>query len=783
MVTAALAFLAGIACLQFVPSLPHTGWLWVCVAFAFAVRRKLRLVSIFLAGFGIAWLQAADKLAAILPADLEGRDLLAQGTVTGLAEQFNQGWRFRYTIDRYRKNGVWVAADTPVRLNWYRATRTPRPGEQWQLRVRLRQPHGFANPGSFDYEGWLYRHDIYATGYVRKSSDNRLLGIAARYSIDRLRDRLSQLLDSTVANSDNRALFKALVIGQRDEIAPGQWEVMRRTGTGHLMAISGLHIGLIAGLVFMVTKRLWVWLPQQIALRVPAASAAILCAFFAAGLYALIAGLSIPTQRAFIMVGAVCLARLPARRADLPGSLAIAMVAVLVHDPASVLSPGFLLSFAAVALIALGTRGVGLVKSGIVHRLSGLLKVQWRLSLGLLPLTIILFQQAAWLSPIANLFAVPWMSIAVVPLAVAGTVASPISQFLAEAMLALANAGLSVLWWTLEWLAALPGARWLHGPPPVWTWLPAIAGIALLLAPAGIPARWTGLILLLPAISSSPQRPLPGEVWLTLLDVGQGLASVVETTNHVLVFDTGPRWNSGFDTGRAVLVPFLLRRGITTVDQLVISHGDNDHIGGAKSLTERLPVSDILASVPEKIDWRKAEPCHAGQSWQQDGVQFRFLHPEAGATGSENNRSCVLVVETRSGRKLLLTGDIERQAEKRLVESFPETLGASVLIAPHHGSRTSSTPDFLAAVGADLVLIPAGYRNRFGFPHPSVFRRYVNTGARIFDTGRNGAISVRIGPSGTPIQVTTFRTTRRRIWHHEMVPIQDRNPYDRASRS
>jgi len=763
------AFLAGTLSLQLLPNLPGPAGVLgaVFLSLACAVWR-LRSPVFFLLGFLWAWLHATITLQTGLPQRWEGTNLVVQGRVAALPERQPRGWQMQLDIDRVNDGSAWHNFAMSARLNWYERDAAPAVGETWQLEVRLKRPHGFANPGSFDYEGWLFRQGIRATGYVRPSSDNRRLAPAQGYVVQRLRARLSRYLTELLPASGSRALIEALVIGKRDRVTRGQWDVLRRTGTGHLMAISGLHIGLTAGLVFLLVRRAWALVPG-LTERLAAPRIAALTALLAAFIYALLAGFSVPTQRALIMVAIVCGAQILGHRSSLAQNLMVAMLAVLVYDPSSVLSPGFVLSFAAVGFIAYGTAGTISLSPIPWRRLRRTIRLQWLLALGLLPVTLVIFQQAAWLAPIANLLAVPWMSLGVVPVALLGTLLAPLSTTLASMLLTIAGWLLDALWWFLEHLAALPGSLWEHARPPVWTWVPAIAGILWTLLPKGIPARWLGCFLVLPAVLAEPARPAAGGAWLTLLDVGQGLAAVVQTRNHVLVFDTGPRWSTGFDTGDAVVAPYLVSEGWGKIDRLIISHGDNDHIGGTESLMQRLPVASVITSVPEQITWAESQPCIAGQAWTWDEVRFTILHPAASTSARGNDRSCVLKVQTTGGTGILLPGDIERRAEAYLVEASASALKAAVLVAPHHGSRTSSTPDFIAAVAPELVLFPVGYRNRFGFPVPEITRRYARRGIRLLDTSASGAIVAHLPGETGPLEVTTYRQTMRRYWHRQTV--------------
>jgi competence protein ComEC len=382
-------------------------------------------------------------------------------------------------------------------------------------------------------------------------------------------------------------------------------------------------------------------------------------------------------------------------------------------------------------------------------------------ALGLAPFLLLFFRQVSLVSPIANFLAVPVLGTLLIPVCLSGALLLPLVPAAGAGLLQLAEFILNRTWPVLEWLSALPLAQWNHAEPPFWTVPLAFLGTLLLLAPRGIPARWLGLVLLLPATLYHPERPTPGEFRLVLLDVGQGLASVVETRHRALVYDTGVRLSPSFDMGRAVVEPYLRARGIGTIDTLVVSHGDLDHIGGARSLLARFPVGRAYTSVPEQLAGFPAAPCAAGQRWNWDGVDFEMLGPLRNSE-KENDNSCVLRVQGRSG-SALLTADIERTAEGLLVENYRERLRSDVLVVPHHGSKTSSTGPFLEAVRPRLALIPAGYLNRFGFPHPAVMDRYTGIDALTLSTAERGAIVVETGKDG--MRTFTHRPEHRRYWH------------------
>lgn len=373
------------------------------------------------------------------------------------------------------------------------------------------------------------------------------------------------------------------------------------------------------------------------------------------------------------------------------------------------------------------------------------------------------------LAPVANLIAVPWVSLWVVPLTLLGVVLLPLSSGLAELVLYLASKGMSGLSALLTWLDG-----WIEPlavvPANDWLLVPAAIGIAILL----FYKRWQrsmGLFGLLPLVLINPAQLQHGEARFTLLDVGQGLAAVVETRDHTLIFDTGARYRSGFNFGDAVILPYLRYRGLEQVDTLVVSHGDNDHIGGAKSLYEQTKILKIMTSVPEMLPWgdevegTDINPCNSGEPWAWDGVRFEFIHPKSlDLPLSENNLSCVLRVATLD-RSVLLTGDIESQAEKLIIDAHGAKLRADILVAPHHGSKTSSSQSFIERVSPEWVLFPVGYRNRYHFPHQTVVARYQKQGSQILRSDRAGAISFKLCEK-CPLIPQRFRQQERRYWHN-----------------
>lgn len=758
-----VALLFGTLFLQQFQQLPDAQWGWwllLTLPLSF-MRFYLAPLFWFCNGFLLALIYANTLLASSLVPALEGEDLLLEGVVASIPEQRDRLWRFEYVIEGVLTPGVTMdQLPKRIRLNWYNHVPRLDVGERWQLLVRLKQPHGFMNPGGFDYEGWLYRHSIRATGYVRDKGDNRRLGEGGLgYQVDRWRSLLSRKMDAALPQQEFRGIIKALAIGKQDEIGAEQWTIFLKTGTNHLVAISGLHVSMISGLAFFLLR--WLWgRSSRLALRWPAQKVGAVAAITAALIYAALAGFSIPTQRTLIMVVVFMVGLILQRYRRPSDGLLLALLIVLLLDPLAVMDAGFWLSFGAVAFIFFGMGGRvathGLWwKWGRIHLL---------MALSLAPLTLLLFQKASLVSPLANFVAVPWVSLVVVPLVLLGCLLLLVVPVAGQWLLELANGCLDLIWPFLSWCAGLPVAQIYQAFVGEWVIIPAMIGVVWLLAPRGWPGRWLGVVWLATAFLLPHARPAPGEAWFTLLDVGQGLAAVVATEQHLLVFDTGPGFSETFDTGEAVVLPYLLQQGVQRVDMLVVSHGDNDHIGGAKSLLESFPVTRLLTSAPERLESHHPELCLAGEQWSWDGVGFEILHPVSEFLKKGNNNSCVLKVTTATG-SLLLTGDIEQQAERALLSRDAAKLRADLLVVPHHGSKTSSTEEFISAVAPRWALFPVGYRNRYKHPRPEVVARYRAHNITLLASDRMGAITLRLGRDGIEMP-EAYRETDGRYWTH-----------------
>ncbi len=770
---AILAFAAGVLILQWQAELPAAGWLVAAAAGGlalFAAARRWPWFSVpaaLLLGFAWAGGWAMLRLADALPAAHEGRDIELVGVVASLPQAFENGVRFEFDVERSS-----LAAPKRIALSWYHGFRPQedddfhilprlRAGERWQLTVRLRRPHGNVNPHGFDYEGWLFERGLRATGYVRKSGENRRLDdlvIAPGYLVERAREAVRERFRRALGEASYAGVLVALAIGDQRAIEPELWRVFSRTGTTHLMSISGLHVTMVAGLAAGLAGWAWRRLPRLV-LRLPAQKAAAAMGFLAAFAYCLLAGFAVPAQRTLYMLAVVALALGSGRAIAGSRVLAAALLVVLLLDPWAVLAPGFWLSFGAVGVLFYA--GAGRLRAG--HWLTEWARAQWAVTLGLIPALLALFQQFSLVSPLANAVAIPVVSLLVTPLVLLATLP------FAAPLLHLAHWLTDALMRFLVWLSATGWAVWQQPAPPAWAVALGVAGVAWMLLPRGFPARWVGAVALVPLVALPVARPPEGELLVRMLDVGQGLAVHVQTANHDLLYDAGPAYSADADAGSRVVVPYLRAIGVARLDMLVVSHRDKDHEGGAASVLKEVPTGELLTSVADDhplgavpVPRRR---CSDGQSWAWDGVRFEVLHPEEadyGRSRKSNALSCVLKVSAPGGA-LLLTGDIEAKEEAALVARHGGRLAADVLLPPHHGSRSSSSAEFIAGVSPRLSLVSAGYRNRFGHPSPEVVERLRNSAVVMRRTDAEGALTLRFGPAG--IAVAAARDERRRYWH------------------
>lgn len=758
MLITAAAFLAGASALQGLGDLPE---LSVVAALSLAMTLLAacvpRSTAIALGalgfGFGWAWIAASHRLATDLPAGLESRDLDLSGHIASLPEQRGRDLRFEFEPT---PGSMFLPAR--VLLTWYDTPVAPAAGELWRLRVRLKRRRGFANPGGFDYEAALLRDGIGASGYVKMDLAGGPEGeLADSHRLLRLRASLATRLADVVPEGGFAGILTALITGDRRAVVPEQWAVFRATGTSHLMAISGLHIGMAAGIGAWLGSFL-IRLPGAQRRRWSTTSAAAAGAVVTAAGYAALAGFTIPTQRALVMLSVLVLAKGLRREIGLAQGLAAALIAVLLIEPLAPLSAGFWLSFAAVGVI--GWTWAGLL--GRPAAVGSLIRVQLAVGVGLLPVIVALFGQLSLVAPIVNLIAVPLFSLLVVPAALLGTLLLFLWPPLGEIVLGADHGLLELAWPALELAAQAPLALWQVPPLSSWAGALLTAGAVLLVGPGIAASRVLGLALCLPALAGAPSVPERGALHVTVLDVGQGLAVMVRTQSHVLLYDAGPGFRSGADAASLAIVPYLHHQGIRAVDRLLLSHGDLDHMGGVPTLLREVELRDIAGSRSVGVAESRLRHCRRGERWVWDDVSFAIVHPAARSTLEDNDGSCVLLIEGRHGR-VLLPGDIEQTGEEEILAG-EVSRPVDLVIAPHHGSLTSSSPRFVQAMGARYVIFAAGQGNRWGFPRPEVVERWRAAGAVPFITADSGAVTVRLGRHGIekPIE---YRREHRRYWH------------------
>lgn len=704
-------------------------------------------------GFVWASAYAAWHVPPHLPSDTPRHDLVVEGWVQGLPQVRGSLTRIIFAASTIDFAGQRLNADWRFRVSWHDAPEL-RPGERWVLPLRLKTASGYATPGAWDYEGWLYHQGIRYTGYVRDGLGVRRVGRGRTPSVDAVRAQISRLLAAATESDFANGVLRALVVADRSGLDDGARQIFRDTGTSHLMAVSGLHIGLVSGAVMMLSGALWRLIPAACG-RVPTRIAAAAVGLVAAFVYSALAGFGLPTQRALIMLGVFVAALIGRREPSAIHGVSVAVLLVLAWHPPSVLDAGFWLSFGAVVAIFAALRWTRYQALWVRA-----VAVQAVITLGLTPILAVYGLPVSALSPLVNLVLVPAFGILIVPASLIGGLLVLVSEQWASLLLMpLAGLldGIEVL---LRLVAEL---SWFL--PPVAGVVPAMLSAAILwmIAPPGIPMRWVGAPLCLLPWLPRPDIVEHGAFHFHLLDVGQGLSAVVETRHHVLVFDTGPEFSSGFSTAEAVVLPFLRRRGYDKLDRLIVSHADNDHAGGTHILLDALTVAETWSGEPADLG-PMVRRCQAGDAWRWDGVQFQILHPATGSVSSGNNASCVLRVDNAAG-SLLLTGDIEAAVEQRLVTSAGESLSASVVVAPHHGSASSSTQRFVEAVDAEQVLFAAGWANRYGFPDPDVVERWALQGATPFDTAMTGTLSFDFSADGTRSGPVSHRQVARRFWN------------------
>jgi competence protein ComEC len=753
--------------------------------------------------------RAAWRLAEALPPALEGQDLQVTGVVAQLPRVGLSGTRFVFEVESASHQGRPAQIPQTLSLGWYRGFDDSAllggppadlaAGQRWQFTVRLKQPHGSFNPHGFDLELWLFEQGIRAGGSVRDTRGAVALKLADGVGrpVERARQAVRDAILRQVSDPRAAGVLAALVIGDQAAITRDDWDLFRITGVAHLMSISGLHVTMFAWAAGLAVA--WAWRRSpRLMLAVPVPLAARWGGLALAAAYALLAGWGVPAQRTVWMIGVVALLRTLGVRWPLLLVLLCAGLIVVLADPWALLQPGFWLSFVAVGLLVSSEPAAGPVPlppgatrwQRLRHTLQGGLRTQLVASIGLAPLSMLFFQQVSIVGLLANLVAIPAVTLLITPLGLLGVLLQPlwlVGGWLVQALSAL-----------LQAVAGWPLAVWTAAAAPPWAAASGLLAAVLAVLPLPWRLRLASLPLMLPLLWPAVQRPAPGSFEVLAADVGQGTAVLVRTARHLLVYDAGPTYSPEADAGGRVLLPLLRVRGEPRVDLLVLSHRDTDHVGGAASLLGGVPVRALSTSLepahPLLQRGLPHTPCSAGQRWQWDGVQFELLHPlPADVAGGEGPRlrpnalSCVLRVQGRlagngAGRggqdnSMLLTGDIEAAQEAALLARDPAALRSGVLLVPHHGSRTSSTTAFLDAVAPHTAVAQAAYRSRFGHPAPDVVARYSERGIQFVQSDRCGAWTLL--PDGSS---RCERLVARRYWHHPGATAPAPGPAPTANR-
>jgi len=793
-----------VLCLQSSASLPASDALMAMAALCVALvligwallgrHRPFAQCLLLAAVGGGAWCWAAliatQHLEQRLPPALEGIDLTLTGVIDDLPVATSHGQRFGFRVERCEPD---CTADSRIQLSWNASRKAGadaavpdvKPAQRWTFVVRLKRPHASHNPGAFDRELRWLQEGVGAIGSVRSAQllDDHAGGLME--SIERLRRliRRAILEACSPARAREAGVLAALAMGDQAAIDASLWTVFNQTGVGHLMSISGLHITMLAGLGASLAGRLWgsrAAARRGLPCRIPVQRVRLIAAVAVAFAYSLIAGWGIPAQRTCFMLAAAALWLSAGRQASIASAVGVAAAAIVMLDPWAPLAAGFWLSFVAVLAIVWVCSASQPGLTGWRLFADGAVRTQWAATIALVPLGAWFFGSISIVGPLANAFAIPLVSAVITPLSLAGGAVALVSTSLASWLL-IPSA------WLTQWLldALLVLAGWggssIALPRPGLAVLAmSLTACALLLAPRGVPRKWIGAIGLLPMLSMPLQRPALGEIWVTALDVGQGTSVVIQVGERSLVYDSGPSMGSHTDAGSRVVVPWLKGQGIASPDAMVISHLDDDHSGGARSILRDSPPDWVATSIrpdhPILAASRRTLPCRRGERWHWGEVEFEFLHPAdppEPARGSPTNAiSCVLRI--RSGQaSVLLAGDIEAPQERRLLALYePQALRADVLLVPHHGSATSSTEAFIDAVDPRWAVFQVAYRSRFNHPNPKVLARYEARGIGVLRSDADGAVSLRVSPDGT-VRVDRSRETPARYWRVPALPARE----------
>jgi competence protein ComEC len=744
-----IGFFIGILSLNACHHLPHPAWImlgltplpfWFLPNY-FWQRLRLPLAILFGFSWALAYVYLFDN--HLLPTTAINKKILIQGIIHSLPEQKAQGWQFNFAVQRFTFHNTWQPIHLYTRLTWKHPPCTLFAGQKWQLYVQLKPPHSTFNPGEFDYETWLFANKITATGHVRASPYNQLLHVSQGTAvIQRIRQHLAQTITLSTEGSPMTGFIQALAVGVRDKITEDQWQVLRNTGTNHLMAIAGLHIGLVTGAIWFIVS----FLARRcgpLPLYIPIPQIAAFAALISAVIYSALAGFALPTQRAVIMISVFLLATLLRRQLPSSQTLLLALYVVLLFDPLITLSASFWLSFSAVAFIIYGLSA----RLRHPHWLQRWGYLQWILALGLTPWTLLFFQQVSLSGVVANFIAIPWVGFIVLPLTLLGNLSTYLYPPFAGWLFKFAAHTMAGFWPILVNIASWQWLQWKSALVNYWLLFTGLVGICLLLAPRGLPGRWLGVFWLLPLLFWQPMTPLAGQVWLTVLDVGQGLVAVIRTQHHTLIYDIEPPFHSRFNKVSEIVMPFLRQNKITRIDSLVL----NTHfIAQSLAIGAELMPQKIISTISENSEFKTISPCLAGDSWQWDGVQFAFIYPPSSAAHSWHE-ACVLHISAGK-QTILLLGERRQLKFFSLLQSHRPPLSADVLVTIGHPSNEH----FLAAI--------------INYLHPHYVLYSANSIPPLSETTYNtatcGAITVQLKGGNSIAPPDCHRLSGGRYWNH-----------------
>lgn len=660
-----------------------------------------------------------------LPSQLENNPITVTGTIASTPESQKNGVRFELMVQRFENPKIVLNHPVRVRLSWYQTAPRLYEGDVWQLSIRLKRPQGLSNPGGFDTVRWLFAQKISATGYINNKGQNQFLSRGLfKHPIDNIRQDLAQFISYHLQSYPLQGLITALAVGTRDNITQDQWGILRATGTNHLFAIAGLHLGFVTTLVFFMSGYLWRRSPY-LCLRWPVQQAAAVFGLLAALVYSALAGFSLPTQRALIMMSVYLLAKIARRNITHLNAFNLALLGVLILDPLSVLSQSFWLSFVAVMLIIYGIGGRFKPQTKIWHWL----RLQWVLAMGLLPISLLFFQQSSLAGFIANTLAIPWVGFIVLPLCVLGDLSWPIFPSLSSFIFIAAEKLLTVLWWILTYIANQNGLQWYTAITHNAIFVAAMMSMMLLLAPKGFPARYLCIIGWLPLLFWMPAMPEKNAVWVTMLDVGKGLAVIIRTQHHVLLYDTGPGSSEGISAADRVIIPYLRQSHINSINELIISQTNSSYAGGIADIFKQFPVEHVLTTTPSMFAANLATQCMAGQNWRWDNITFRVLYPLLSPTSDKD--FCLLQIEDGVHRILIMDNLTPKTARDLLAQKLSSP---DILIAPVNNAKTPKILQLLQSLKPQYFLTVSANDNKaVSMPDmPSIFYNTQAVGAITF---------------------------------------------------